>query len=336
MAKEKKVKSLKERLEATARKVEKEAKARAAKAKKAASAPPVAYRPAIVTFIDILGFKEMIKTKPAAQIHAILSELREWSSGDMDEDEGDEIEAGLAHAIAFSDNVVRVCPIDSEWPHGALFHELMSLVHVQAKLTERGVFLRGGITVDNIHIARGEVFGPGLVRAYELESKQAIYPRIVLDPKVLESYLQNPAMRGDHSLEDDLRAIDELLREGEDGLYFVDYLKACRSELNDPGIGFSAKLKEHAGYIAAAAAAMSAFSAEKQKYAWLARYHNQVVDETEDADDDCKVATAAIAFPSLVKAAEPPTKETKPAKKPKPAKKAPKSAAARATKKPSA
>jgi hypothetical protein len=302
MAKPKKQKTLRERLEATGKKSARAYAAREKAAKKAASADPPSYRKAIVTFIDILGFKEIVKTRPAAEIHEILSELADWSAGDARhiDDEGDvSIPVGLAGAIAFSDNVVRVCPIDSdEGGHGALFHELLSLVHVQAKLAERGIFLRGGMTVDDVHMSSGMVFGPGLVRAYELESSMAVYPRIVIDPVVIHALFENPAMRGHDDVEEDLEYVDDLVRQGEDGLFFVDYLKACRSELNNPGEGFQLKLREHAAFITEAAANFKQLTSVKQKYLWLARYHNAVVSETPDADAACRIDEVALQFPA--------------------------------------
>jgi hypothetical protein len=297
-------KPLRERLEAVAKKSVKTQAARTRKAARRAKAPPAAYRKAIVTFIDILGFKELLKTLPASDIHDVLSILADWSSGDLKDIDDDEAEGvipvGLAGSIAFSDNVVRVCPIDSEeGGHGALFHELLSLVHVQAKLSERGIFLRGGLTVDDIYMSAGKVFGPGLVRAYELETMFAIYPRIVVDPATFQAYHEAPAMRGDHSVAEDLEYIEGLLRQGDDGLYFVDYLKACRSELRDPGTGFTGKLQQHARFITEQASKFDQLTTAKQKYLWLARYHNAVVRETEDADDQCLIDETALHFPAL-------------------------------------
>lgn len=310
-------KTLAERLRAAARKA---AKARAAREAKAVARAPAAYRPAIVTFIDILGFRELVKKASAAEIDEILSELRDWSRGDREDLEEDDHDwpAGLARSIAFSDNIVRASPVDGDHGgEGALFHELLSLVHIQAKLTERGIFLRGGLTVADIYMAGNVVFGPGLVRAYELESQFAIYPRIIVDPAVMEHYFKNPTMRGDHSVKEDLEYVTRMLREGDDGLFYVDYLKACRSELNDPNTGFTLKLKQHAGHIAKAAAAFDQFTTAKQKYAWLARYHNIVVDETDDADDGCKVDEMALMYPEFASAQPKPQASPKSAKTPK-------------------
>jgi hypothetical protein len=50
-----------------------------------------------------------------------------------------------------------------------------------------GFYIRGGLTVGSlIHIRNKIVFGPALNRAYELESRYANFPRIILDPNVPE------------------------------------------------------------------------------------------------------------------------------------------------------
>lgn len=45
--------------------------------------------------------------------------------------------------------------------------------------------IRGGITVGELYIDDIIVWGRGLLRAYELENKMAISPRIVIDPQII-------------------------------------------------------------------------------------------------------------------------------------------------------
>lgn len=40
------------------------------------------------------------------------------------------------------------------------------------------------------------IYGPALVKAYDLESNFAIYPRIVLDPELIKAHRLEPALRG--------------------------------------------------------------------------------------------------------------------------------------------
>ena len=50
-----------------------------------------------------------------------------------------------------------------------------------------GFLLRGGITIGSIVHDEESAFGPGLNRAYQLESQIAKFPRFVLDPTCIES-----------------------------------------------------------------------------------------------------------------------------------------------------
>ncbi len=45
-----------------------------------------------------------------------------------------------------------------------------------------GILVRGGISIGPTFHQRGILYGSGLLKAYEIESKIAIYPRIVIDP----------------------------------------------------------------------------------------------------------------------------------------------------------
>jgi hypothetical protein len=77
----------------------------------------------------------------------------------------------------FSDNVVITQPVSDT---------TQALIQQMALLQLAGVFngflIRGGITIGDIVHDDETVFGPGLNRAYELESAVARYPRFVLDP----------------------------------------------------------------------------------------------------------------------------------------------------------
>lgn len=57
---------------------------------------------------------------------------------------------------------------------------------VQSLLLQYGLLLRGGIAVGKLYHDGEIVYGPGLVKAYELESKLAIYPRIIMDSSDFE------------------------------------------------------------------------------------------------------------------------------------------------------
>lgn len=109
---------------------------------------------------------------------------------------------------------------------GAVFFQLLGLVHAQVLLIhEEGIVVRGGITVGNVVKSHGQLFGPGVIDAYQLESKAAKYPRIVVDQKVLNELATNDQL-WIHDRDDELSAVNGLLRrDEEDDLLYVDYLR---------------------------------------------------------------------------------------------------------------
>jgi hypothetical protein len=56
---------------------------------------------------------------------------------------------------------------------------------LQSSLLAMGVLVRGGIAKGPTFHADDMLYGEGLIKAYDLESKTAVYPRVVIDPQLL-------------------------------------------------------------------------------------------------------------------------------------------------------
>jgi hypothetical protein len=89
--------------------------------------------------------------------------------------------------------------------------------------------LRGGIDLGwGVEVKHNEIYGGGLAKAYTLESKVAVFPRIVIGESILE-YLQRETQRppvDEISQISSLMAKEcfKLICEGDDGFFFIDYL----------------------------------------------------------------------------------------------------------------
>jgi hypothetical protein len=203
----------------------------------------VHYQPSIITYVDILGFRRLVQTKRAGEISRILRVVKETVAPTKELSEL--LDFRIQH---FSDLTVRVLPIVTG-SRGDVFAELLSLVHVQRELIEGGIFVRGSITFGDIVKSWGLLYGPGLIRAYELE-QDAVFPRIVVDPNLLRELRRNPTLRGsDHDYKTEMEHVRKLIRKDPDGLYFVDYLRAIESEFNDPEVGYPHFLNTHKNHI---------------------------------------------------------------------------------------
>ena len=134
--------------------------------------PKASYRPAIVSFIDVLGFPEIVQNSSAGDILHALRLVQETGAPAEEKLVPKAIlerEVNRTKAIAFSDSIVRVRYYDAEYNEGSLFHELISLVHMQAELANGGVFVRGGLSIGGIFFEKNEIFGPALICAYDFK-----------------------------------------------------------------------------------------------------------------------------------------------------------------------
>lgn len=231
----------------------------------------VRYQESVISYLDILGFKALVATKPAGEISRILRILKE--SVAPSERARKNLHFRIQH---FSDLAVRVLPV-LPGGGGDLFFELLNLVHVQTSLIQSNIFIRGGITFGEIVRSWGLLYGPGLVRAYQLE-QQAEYPRIIVDPTVLGNLRSLPKLRNtDHDFKTEMKYINQLIAKDSDGKCFVDYLRAIETEFDYPEVGYPNFLELHRDQIVSG---LNRFRLDRRilsKFRWLKHYHNATV-----------------------------------------------------------
>jgi len=162
------------------------------------------YEERLVAFIDILGFKEIVRQSESDSIqiefiYSILKYLKKWDRQDKWDLRFVEIEERFQYgnrekydirektnSTSFSDSIVVSVKVDDD------INEVTStlvanLAYMGALLLKKGILFRGGLTFgDVIHDDNGTVFGQGLTDAYMLESKNAIYPRIIMSDKLIK------------------------------------------------------------------------------------------------------------------------------------------------------
>lgn len=162
------------------------------------------YERRIIAFIDILGFKEIVKqsesdTSKITLLYSVLEFLKNWEISDNWNLKFIEIEEdaqkkgvdnfdirGKTNTTAFSDSIVVSVKVDNNINEMASTL-IVNLALIGSLLMEKGILFRGGLTIGNIiHNDNGTVFGQGLIDAYFLETKNAKYPRIVLSDKLIK------------------------------------------------------------------------------------------------------------------------------------------------------
>ncbi len=201
------------------------------------------YENRIVAFIDILNFKNKIKAtedkdevKAESQLNKLIYVLEYIQKEFAKIVKNNQL---AFQVTMFSDSVVF-----SVREHNSLdFIAIVELLKkLQINLIKEDILLRGGIVFGKIIHDERKIIGPALIEAYELEGKSALYPRIVVDPNILEmTARENEFSDGLFNIADfDNKKI---LQQDFDGTYYVEYFSDAEKYLENPNN------KEHYSYL---------------------------------------------------------------------------------------
>ncbi|MBB4041656.1 hypothetical protein GGR34_003334 [Microvirga flocculans] len=174
------------------------------------------YERRLVVFIDFLGFKEIVErtTHDPDYLGEILRAM------DVLGEIGMEPEIfGSQRLTQFSDSIVLSYRIDEE---SAVFWLLSQISLAVIGLVERGFLIRGAVTVGDLYHHDRHVVGPAMVRAYEMESKKAKHPRVIIDPEVVRVARQSHAIG--HAPDEEEEYVRAFITKDLDGLFFLDYV----------------------------------------------------------------------------------------------------------------
>jgi hypothetical protein len=143
------------------------------------------YRNHLVAFLDVLGFRTLVKESATDKIYTYFNVSKRITEFWQRTEIKDQIKF-----VTFSDSIVLALDtqslVDSErLKYVREFFLAVSLL--QAELALEDIWLRGGISIGELSFDVGKniVFGPALIQAYDLESRHAKYPRVLVDQNLL-------------------------------------------------------------------------------------------------------------------------------------------------------
>lgn len=151
--------------------------------------------PRIVCFMDILGFSNMIEQYDKNITSTVLQDIQEaFALAKINLLENKNLLNKNNNATkhlkyqTFSDNICISIPyFDNENDFLSNFNILITYVRgVQSILMTKGFYTRGGVSIGSYYTDNNIIFSKGLVNAYNLESKKAIYPRVIIDNSIIE------------------------------------------------------------------------------------------------------------------------------------------------------
>lgn len=222
----------------------------------------------VVSFVDILGYKEKVnKAATAGDTQLFLSRFRQALFGASSYLEGEQ----SCYTFNFTDSVVIGWPInrDSEVP---LCISCWNLATYQLFMTTDDFFIRGGIAVGEAYFDSYVQSGEAFIKAYEAESKLAVFPRIVLSEEALKEAQMSCKTYADA----DSCPLNLLFAVDGDGLVFVSYLAALFEVFSpeDNRQEIVEYLQAHKEVIERNLYLHYESGAIYRKYQWSARYHD--------------------------------------------------------------
>lgn len=240
------------------------------------------YDDRLVAFLDVLNFRGMINdtvdrkgNENVIRIQAIYDAYEiiktNWDDVGHNSDDSKRI-------TIFSDTIVVSVRAKDK---SAIFRTLLEIKHLIMALIWRGILVRGAIVRGKLIHETEKVFGPALIEAYTLESKAALYPRIILDRELVE--LAGEVSATHHSALDEIRYVESLLGKDSDGMYYIDYFSTVEGELDDPEYGFPSYINALGEIIRKGLmGSVHPLNADvRVKYFWMRERFNRMVDDVK-------------------------------------------------------
>jgi hypothetical protein len=227
----------------------------------------------VVAFFDELGAKERIKQLSDAGLAQWIRASRD-TMGWFDEEGKHEA------VVGFSDNVGTATPV---WLGACgnvptdvtdqVRQTLDSLGGVQfTHFIEREMLYRGGVAFGPVWAEPGRIYGQALVDAVTLESRHAMFPRIVVDETCRNLVAASDVLDGSGD--------SEQLLVDEHGEAFVNYLLAGIQLAVEDGYGADELLARHREAVEKRLRAANRADVS-EKLSWVGRYHNWVCDRID-------------------------------------------------------
>jgi hypothetical protein len=156
------------------------------------------YEDRLVAYVDILGWQDASNRLEPGKLIEALNLIHEEPRSFNEAGRRRIVELGKRpdvlinrgylkiRAAAFSDNIAVSHP-------KSFGTRIFSIRRICLGLLHLGFLTRGGITVGQLYHEDNMIFGPALNRAHEIESREAVFPRIVCDHALIELLEKDPA-----------------------------------------------------------------------------------------------------------------------------------------------
>ena len=234
------------------------------------------YEDRVCLFLDILGFSEHVRqTQPkdkdenfskvneiANLLHSLPAKLNSFGNSN-----------DYRQMTQFSDSIVVSFQLTDK---NAFIELLDDIVQITMNLIIKGYLVRGGITYGKLYHKNNIVFGPAMITAYELESKIAMYPRVIFDKELVDELIKSGDIVIASLINNNIES-SYFWREDIDGKYYLNFLKGSEM-LMDSSDYYGFLLPTLRKYIFNALKNRTSQSV-RIKYGWLKTKYNERIEE---------------------------------------------------------
>jgi hypothetical protein len=142
-----------------------------------------AYTDCYIAFIDLLGFKDYVGKHSCEEIASLFDEINEDYNITIQGLNSPWVNSEIVKKKVMSDTICFY--VDSS-ESDSLARLVASCAYFQVKLMRMpcAILSRGAIVKDKNYACEDTTFGPGVSKAYLLEEKTAVTPRIILDNSI--------------------------------------------------------------------------------------------------------------------------------------------------------
>lgn len=270
--------------------------------KKQKKKKPPFYENRIVLFIDFLGFKEIVikTTSNESELHCLVKAMDRL--GEI----GDTLFSASKMVTQFSDSIVMSYRVGEE---SAVFDLLNDMAFCVIDLANMGYLVRGGVTYGELYHTDQHVVGPGMIKAYELESKFAQVPRVLIDENLLGVAKEH--RNSIHSREEEAEYVKCLMTRDPDGRYFFDYVS-----FNSVVAVTGCDRKDYPDYLRRLGELIKKGLAHHElsvrtKYIWLHKHYLAAIECIESSPLNCgfrvnenEISEKILSLPKLISEAD--------------------------------
>lgn len=234
------------------------------------------YEQKIVAFLDVLGWREIVKLSTSSQNDIIKMLGKTLAIFKSTENFYNSLKGMLPNnhgwpgnpvVTQFSDSIV-ISVSDDQHGQSALINALYLLT---SNLIQYGFLIRGAIVRGGIYHNDGIIFGQGLIDAYELE-KKSCFPRIILSEELANEWSGREQLDGSLPW-----------RNGSDGYSFFNFIPPFMGspffKTDESSELWCVRLNEIRKLILYNAEDKILKDEVFAKYQWLAEYFDAVCDE---------------------------------------------------------